>query len=112
MKTPLDFLLEKEHNQENLCIAGKYTLKTSVIEEAMREYADQFIKQVKVEAKVSDDFCGHCMYLSLTEEEQTDKKEDHFCKLFHKRVLHFDKHPLLPRLDECMSIGKPSKNSR
>lgn len=67
---------------------------------------------IQVQAKVSDDFCGHCMYLSLTEEEQTDKKEDHFCRLFHKRVLHFDKHPLLPRLDECMSIGKPSKNSR
>lgn len=76
------------------------------------KWIEEKLKAIQVQAKVSDDFCGHCMYLSLTEEEQTDKKEDHFCRLFHKRVLHFDKHPLLPRLDECMSIGKPSKNSR
>ena len=62
----------------------------------------------QLDCRVSNDFCGNCTYLSVTEEEQNSNKKDeiHFCNLFKQRVLHFDKHPNLPRLDECKIIGK------
>ena len=62
----------------------------------------------QIDCRVSNDFCGNCTYLSVTEEEQNSNKKDeiHFCNLFKQRVLHFDKHPNLPRLDECKIIGK------
>jgi hypothetical protein len=66
------------------------------------------IISLPLEAPVSREFCGNCTYLSVTEEEQNSKKKDeiHFCNLFKQRVLHFDKHPNLPRLPECKIIGK------
>ncbi len=64
-----------------------------------------------------EQYCGNCSFLSLTEEEQAEKrkvakanktylknKEDfHYCRKYgNQRVLHKLEHPLLPRLDECL----------
>lgn len=45
-----------------------------------------------------------CEFLSPSEEKQTSKKEFHICSLFNKRVYHFNKHPFLPRLKECIAV--------
>lgn len=64
-------------------------------------------------------YCGNCKFLSLTEEQQEDKRkiaranntclkdkinDFHYCmKYGNKRVMHKGQHPLLPRLDECLN---------
>ncbi len=64
------------------------------------------IKDQYSEIEFNQKFCGKCSYLTLIEEEQTGSKrnEVHFCKLFKKKVFHFNYHPYLPRLDECKII--------
>jgi len=46
-------------------------------------------------------FCGNCKYLTSTEKEQTNKKEQHFCLKYKKQIKHNGYYPELPRLDEC-----------
>jgi hypothetical protein len=45
--------------------------------------------------------CGICKFLSPKENEQTDKKVNHHCAKYNKRVRHLGHHPELPRLPEC-----------
>lgn len=60
------------------------------------------------EKESSNLYCGKCNFLSPTEQSQEKSVNTiHLCKLFNKRVKHYKEHPLLPRLDECRSIGKP-----
>lgn len=58
-------------------------------------------------------FCGACPLLNLTEGEQdyhhkmfksmkNYKKPDHRCLKFAKRVRHFNHHPKIMRLGECI----------
>lgn len=50
-------------------------------------------------------YCGTCVFLSITEEEQSKEKrrnENHICLKYGKRVLHGKSHPELPRLEECL----------
>lgn len=68
---------------------------------------------------MKEKYCGNCKYLSLTEEQQKEKREVakrnntylkdivndfHYCKKYgNKRIMHKGQHPLLPRLDECLN---------
>ncbi len=47
-------------------------------------------------------YCGNCRNLSVTELEQTDKKEPHICLRYNKRVYHYTEHPNIVRLDICV----------
>ena len=51
-------------------------------------------------------YCLNCKYLSLREYEQVNKKEDHICLYYMKRVHHLGHHPELVRLSECKIIRK------
>ena len=61
-------------------------------------------------------YCDHCDWLSLTEERQRylryrakteglvlhATEENHYCNMYRKKLLHFNEHPLIPRLPECI----------
>ena len=62
-------------------------------------------------------YCNNCKFLSLTEEQQEEKRkvaranntylknkinDFHYCQKYdNKRIMHNGQHPLLPRLKEC-----------
>lgn len=47
--------------------------------------------------------CNKCKHLNVTEEEQTERKEDHICLKYNKRVLHraFSTKAATPKLFPC-----------
>lgn len=54
-------------------------------------------------------FCPeNCEYLTVNEEQQNRQKQDgfeqgmHICLRFHKQVFHWQYHPKLNRLEECL----------
>ena len=52
------------------------------------------------------EYCCKCEYLSLSEMAQNILKntgifKDHKCLLINKRIMHKDKHPRLPILEDC-----------
>lgn len=53
------------------------------------------------------DYCGDCIYLSLSEAEQnkTKPKLPHRCMFYRKRVLHQHHHPHILRLYDCLARG-------
>lgn len=54
-------------------------------------------------------FCEDCEYLFPTEGQQQMAKyrlSDHTCKKFNRVVKHNGYHPLLPRVVECLSLGR------
>jgi hypothetical protein len=47
-------------------------------------------------------YCGDCKYCIPKEKDQTNKKEDHICKLYKIRLLHFNNHPNIVKCKKCL----------
>lgn len=59
---------------------------------------------------MSKEFCNFdCPYLDPKEDEQTNKKEQHYCKKYKSKLFHFDAHPNIYKLKECTELGISSK---
>ena len=106
----LETLIETTESDESKKIFEvQLELAKSTLETTQSIVGQDEMQVIKADSQAAK-FCGNCTYLSVTEDEQNshpEKKDDiHWCKLFAKRVLHFDKHPNLPRLAECELIGR------
>lgn len=49
--------------------------------------------------------CNKCSYLNITEEQQTNNKQNHICTLSNNKVYHRGMHPILPAyLNDCPKL--------
>lgn len=79
--------------------------------------SSELIENLKIGGNSMGRYCGNCEYLTLTEEQQEilriehrkngtylkGKENFHYCKKYNERVLHNGEHPLLPKLEICIS---------
>jgi hypothetical protein len=54
--------------------------------------------------------CNKCKFINITEEQQTDKRIDHICQIYMKRVLHRSNNPKVVHnfiypCEECNGAG-------
>ncbi len=54
------------------------------------------------ESKVPELYCDECKFLSPIEQEQTSKKEHHWCRVYKIIVYHLNEHPRIPTPFCCM----------
>jgi hypothetical protein len=52
----------------------------------------------------SNYFCNDCKYCIPKEYLQTNKKENHMCKLYNVKLFHKDKHPKIFKCSMCMNM--------
>ena len=94
-----------------------YNIKINNLETEIKKYREALeqiitkpvldshpLRCIAKEALNKRKYCGECVHLSLTEEEQdtyTYSKPPHKCKFYKETLYHFGEHPLIPRLTFC-----------